>query len=118
MIRICRGDVVSSPFTVFLDAIATHPCPLRYLLYSMIRPVKRNYNKKVLKEVLYQTGYEFLGFCRKFSFEAIGGMVSPLTHAAKDERDDGDQLQRGLCPARHYSDGRPLVCRLSFEHAP
>src|SRR5215475_11063801 len=57
------------------------------------------------------------GFCRKFSFEAICGMVSPPTHAVKEERDDGDQLQRGLFPTRHYSDGRPLVSRLPFEHA-
>jgi hypothetical protein len=25
-------------------------------------------------------------FCRQFSFEAICGMVSPLTHVAKEER--------------------------------
>ena len=61
---------------------------------------------------------KFERFCRKFSFEAICGMVSPPTHAAKEERDDGDQLQRGSFPTRHYSDGRPLVCRLPFEHAP
>src|SRR5262249_34029263 len=42
------------------------------------------------------------GFCRKFSFEAICGMVSPPTHAAKEARDDGDQLQRGSLPTRHY----------------
>ena len=39
----------------------------------------------------------------------------PLTHTVKEERDDGDQLQRGPFPTRHYSDGRPLVCRLPFE---
>jgi len=27
-------------------------------------------------------------------FEAICGMGSPLTHAAKEERDDGDQRAR------------------------
>ena len=39
----------------------------------------------------------------------------PLTHTVKEERDEGDQLQRGPFPTRHYSDGRPLVCRLPFE---
>src|SRR5215510_1660985 len=29
--------------------------------------------------------------------------LSP-THAAKEERDDGDQLQRGSFPSRHYSE--------------
>ena len=58
------------------------------------------------------------GFCRKFSFGAICGMVSPPTHAVKEKRDDGDQLQRGPFPTRHDADGRPLVCRLPFEHAP
>ena len=43
------------------------------------------------------------GFCRKFSFEAICGMVSPLTHAAKEERDDGDQLQRGSFPTNTFA---------------
>src|SRR4026207_1235529 len=61
---------------------------------------------------------EHYWFCRKFSCEAICGMVCPPTHAAKEERDDGNQLQRGPFPARHYSDGRPLVCRLPFERAP
>src|SRR5437870_9531027 len=42
----------------------------------------------------------------------------PLTHVAKEERDDGDQLQRGPFPSRHYADGCPLVCRLPLEHAP
>jgi putative transposase len=45
-------------------------------------------------------------------------MVSPPTHAAKEERDEGDQLQRGPFPTRHYSDGRPLVYRLPLEHTP
>src|SRR5215467_7887062 len=57
-------------------------------------------------------------FCRKFSFEAICGMVSLPTHAAKEERDNGAQLQRGSFPTRHYADGRPLVCRLPFAQAP
>src|SRR5215471_14180054 len=42
----------------------------------------------------------------------------PPTHVAKEERDDGDQLQRGSFPSRYYSDGCPLVCRLPLEHAP
>src|SRR5215471_19338993 len=42
----------------------------------------------------------------------------PPTHVAKEERDDGDQLQRGSFPSRHYPDGRPLVYRLPCEHAP
>src|SRR5262245_64632172 len=45
------------------------------------------------------------GFCRKFSFEARCGMVSPPTYAAKAERDDGDQLHMGIFRTRHYSAG-------------
>src|SRR5215475_2219360 len=36
----------------------------------------------------------------------------PPTHVAQEGRDDGDQLQRGAFPSRHYSDGGSLVCRL------
>src|SRR4029434_4448348 len=42
----------------------------------------------------------------------------PPTHVAKEERDDGDQLQRGPFPSRPYSHGSPLVYRLPLEHAP
>ena len=63
-------------------------------------------------------GQDTSGFCRKFSFEAICGMALPPVHVAKEERDDGDQLQRGPFPSRRYSHGCPLVCRLSLKHTP
>src|SRR6266436_5632783 len=61
----------------------------------------------------------FLRLCRKFSFEAIYGMIS--LHDPGDvlrEKDDGDQLQRCALPPRSHSSGGPLVCAypLSTRH--
>jgi hypothetical protein len=58
-------------------------------------------------------------FCRKFSFEALCGMI--FLHDQRyimREHDDGDQFQRGAFPPRGHSDGGPLVCGVSAEHAP
>jgi 2-methylcitrate dehydratase PrpD len=60
-----------------------------------------------------------IGFCRKFSFEALCGMI--FLHDQRyimREHDDGDQFQRGAFPPRGHSDGGPLVCGVSAEHAP
>src|SRR5215510_8070500 len=59
------------------------------------------------------------GLCRKFSFEAIYGMIS--LHDQQriiEEHDDGDQFQRGPFPPRDYPDGCALVCRVPAQHAP
>ena len=51
------------------------------------------------------------GFCRKFSFEAICGMISLHDQQGiMEERDDGDQFQRGPFPTGYHPDGRALVC--------
>src|ERR1043166_3454361 len=42
----------------------------------------------------------------------------PLTYDAKEESDDGDQLQRGPFSTIHYSDGRALVSGVSLELSP
>jgi hypothetical protein len=52
------------------------------------------------------------GSVASFRFRRFVVWSLPLTHVAKEERDDGNQLQRGPFPAGYYSDGYPLVCRL------
>src|SRR5262249_36258469 len=67
-------------------------------------------------EDMYRLCYRF---CRKFSLEAICGMIS--LHDQRSimrEQDDGDQFQRGPFPPRSHSHGCPLVCGVPAEHAP
>src|SRR5215813_4577113 len=56
------------------------------------------------------------GLCRKFSLEAICGMVSPGNSPFKEkESDDGGELQGGPFPQGYYPDGCALVCSVSLE---
>src|SRR5215467_5775408 len=56
------------------------------------------------------------GLCRKFSLEAICGMVSPGHSQFKEkESDDGGKLQGGSFPQGYYPDGCALVCSISLE---
>jgi hypothetical protein len=58
----------------------------------------------------------FKGFCRKFSFESISGML-PRHDFGRQEResDDGGQLQGSPFPTGNHSHGRALVCGLPLE---
>jgi hypothetical protein len=53
--------------------------------------------------------------CRKFSLEAICGMVSAGDSQYKEkESDDGGELQGGPFPQGYYPDGCALVRRVSY----
>jgi class 3 adenylate cyclase len=59
---------------------------------------------------------ELEGFCRKFSFAAICGMISLHDQQCIiGERDNGDQFQRGPFPTGYHPHGRALVCGVSLE---
>src|SRR5712671_5307795 len=54
--------------------------------------------------------------CRKFSLEAICGMVSPRNIRDKEKKSDhGGELQGGPFPQGYHPDGCALVCRVSLE---
>lgn len=56
------------------------------------------------------------GFCRKFSFVAIYGMISRHDQRCIiRERDDGDQLQGSPFPTGYHPHGRALVCGVALE---
>jgi hypothetical protein len=60
-----------------------------------------------------------MGLCRKFSLEAICGMVSPSDSQYKEkESADGGELQGGPFPQGYYPDGGTLVRRVSLELSP
>src|SRR5215510_5692778 len=57
--------------------------------------------------------------CRKFSLEAICGMVSPDDPWHKEKESDHDgELQGGPFPQGYYPDGCALVRRVSLELSP
>src|SRR5262249_17518542 len=57
-----------------------------------------------------------LGICRKFSLEAICGMVSPGDPRYKEkESDHGGELQGGPFPQGYHPDGCALVRRVTLE---
>src|SRR5437660_1756281 len=64
----------------------------------------------------FQNKAPVIRLCRKFSFEAICGLVSPAAPWEKErEGDNGGALQGGSCPPGDQSDGRALGCGLPLE---
>src|SRR5215510_6043234 len=86
--------------------------------------LSKEYNPEVLKlpswvTLIVDTVWSFFWFCRKFSLEALCGMISLHDQRSiRGEQDDGDQFQRGPFPSRSHSHGCPLVCGVPAEHAP
>src|SRR5262249_46002299 len=65
---------------------------------------------------MHREGLRWCRICRKFSLEAICGMVSPGDPRYKEkESDHGGELQGGPFPQGYHPDGCALVRRVPLE---
>ena len=103
-----------------LSSLFTHLIKFGVVEVNPVRDVERpaiNRREGMTRAFSQKQARKILGLCRKFSFEAIYGMISLHDPGGiLREKDDGDQLQRCALPPSSHSYGSPLVCCLSAEH--